>query len=45
MNTVHTILLILGICILFVILIYFSVKFGTIGFYKAKQFMEKERKL
>ncbi len=37
-----TLRIILGICIA-PFVIYACVKFGTIGFYKAKQYMEKEK--
>ncbi len=40
----HKIIIWCGICtITLPILFYLCVKFGTMGFYKAKQFIEKEK--
>ncbi len=33
----------LGILIMMPFVVYFCVKFGTIGFYKAKQYIEREK--
>ena len=35
--------IILGICIT-PFVVYFCIKFGTLGYYKAKQYIEKEKR-